>query len=202
MRKFLASVLLSFLFLVPAGADSWQAVAKKVTDSVVQIKTEDGSCTGFVVNLAKKYVQSAAHCYSTEAIWVDRVVGTVVSLDEDKDLMILEVKNLDPAKTELKLAAKNPEVMQEVMSVGFGYGLERAQARSAKVSDIAMVVPGLSGPFVAVNVAFTPGQSGGPVVDVNGDVVSIVQRGDNGTLGFGVGAETMRERVGRFWSAK
>lgn len=203
MRKVLATLCLALIFITPSfAADPWQEVAKRVINSVVQIKSEDGSCTGFVVNSAKNYVQSAAHCYSAERIWVDRVLGTVVSLDPDKDLMILEVKNLDPLKTELKLAPKDPELMQEVMSVGFGYGFERPQARSAKISDVAAVVPGLSGPFVAVNVAFTPGQSGGPVVNSNGDVVSIVQRGDNGTLGIGVGADTIRARVGRFWSVK
>lgn len=203
MRRIVTSLLLALLLVTPTLAvDSWQDVAARVNNSVVQIVSPDGKCTGFVVNAAKHYVQSAAHCYSTEHVWVDRVIGIPISVDDAKDLMILEVKNLDPEKVELKLAAKNPVIMQEVMSVGFGYGMERPQNRSAKVSDVAMVVNGLSGPFVAVNVAFTPGQSGGPVVDANGEVVSIVQRGDDGTLGLGVGAETMRERVGRFWSLK
>lgn len=202
MRRVITSLLLSAVLVAPSfAADPWESTAAKVNKSVVQIASEDGKCTGFVVNAAAKYVQSAAHCYSTERVWVDRVVGIPIAVDEDKDLMILEVKHLDPSKTELRLAAKNPVIMQEVMSVGFGYGMERPQNRSAKVSDVAMVNE-LSGPFIAVNISFTRGQSGGPVVDVNGDVVSIVQRGDGGTLGFGVGAETMRERVGRFWSLK
>jgi S1-C subfamily serine protease len=203
MRKVIAALLLFALSVLPvAAADPWQAVAEKVGNSVVRVNSEDGSCTGFVVNAEKRYVQSAAHCYSTGRIWVDLVNSFVVALDETKDLMILEVKDLDPAKTTLQLATKNPVVMQDVMSVGFGYGLERPQFRAAKISDVAMLLPELSGPFVAVNIAFTPGQSGGPVVDSNGNVVSLVQRGDNGTLGIGVGADTIRERVGRFWSNK
>lgn len=204
MRKFLAVLLMLGLFALPTAAsmDDWQSVDKRVKNSVVKIESPDGKCTGFVVDAVKHFVQSAAHCYSNDKIWVDKVLGTVIALDEEKDLMILEVKYLDPAKTALKLAGKNPDVMQNVMSVGFGYGVDRAQSRAAQVSDVAFVMTGLSGPFVAVNVAFTPGQSGGPVVDANGDVVSIVQRGDSGTLGIGVGAETIRERVGRFWSSK
>jgi S1-C subfamily serine protease len=204
MRKLLSILLLFGLFALPvkASIDSWQDVSKAVQNAVVQIVTDDGKCTGFVVNKAAKYVQTAAHCYSDTKIWVDHVIATPIALDTDKDLMILEVKNLDPVKTELKLAAKNPEVMQDVMSVGYGYGFERPQSRAAKVSDVAMVIKDLSGPFIAVNVAFTPGQSGGPVVDDKGEVVSIVQRGDEGTLGLGVGAETIRERMGRFFGSK
>ncbi len=203
MRALLTAFLLTtFLLPVSAATDSWQDVAERAQNSVLHIKSPDGDCSGFVVDAVRKYVQTAAHCYSDDKIWVDRVLGTVIALDEEKDLMILDVKLLDPAKAEFKLAPKNPELMQDVMSVGFGYGFERAQARGAKISDTAMVVKDLSGPFVATNLAFTPGQSGGPVIDIHGDVVSIVQRGDGGTLGIGVGAETIRERMGRFWSKK
>ncbi len=201
-RAFISLFLLVSLLPVGLLADQWQDTVHKVEKSVVYIENEEGACTGFVINSEKKYVMTAAHCIGKE-IWVDRVVGEVVALDSKKDLMILGVKNLDPDKTALKLAAKNPEIRQDVMSVGFGYALERPQFRAAVVSDNAMVVDqGIGGPFVAVNASYTPGQSGGPVVDVNGDIVSIVQRGDGGTLGIGVGVETIRERMGRFFGAK
>jgi serine protease Do len=204
MRKLIAVFLMLLTFAVPATAsfDPWQAVAKKGTDAAVRVLSSDGKCTGFVVDTVKKYVQSAAHCYSDEKIWVDNVLAVPIALDEEKDLMILEVKNLDPTKPSLRLAPKNPEIMQEVVSVGFGYGTPRVQVRSAKVSDNAFIMTGLNGPFIAVNVSFTPGQSGGPVLGINGEVVSIVQRGDGGTLGIGVGAETIRDSMGRFWSEK
>ncbi len=48
---------------------------------------------------------------------------------------------------------------------------------------------------------FVGGQSGGPVVNAAGELVLIVQRGDGGTTGLGVGVETIRARVGRFFSA-
>lgn len=202
MRKLILTALLALGLVVPTFADQWQNVIHKAEKAVVYIENEDGACTGFVINAEKKYVMTAAHCYG-EKLWVDLVTARVVALDTKKDLMVLEVKDLDPSKESLVLASKNPEIRQDVMSVGFGYALERPQFRSAHVSDNAMVVDqGIGGPFIAVDVSFTPGQSGGPVVDANGDVVAIVQRGDGGTIGLGAGAELIKERMGRFFSAK
>ena len=86
------------------------------------------------------------------------------------------------------------------MSVGFGFALERPFFRQAHVQDDAMKMPGVDGgPFVSTDSPFVGGQSGGPVVNINGQIVAIVQRADSGTTGLGVGAETIRQYVGRFF---
>lgn len=205
MRKVLATLFLS-LFLVPAiyATDAWQAAIAKAQSAVVYIQVgDDGGCTGFVINQKAKYVLTAAHCQG-DHLWVDRVRGEIVALDTKKDLMVLQVKDLDPARAALSLAAKDPEIREDVMSVGYGYALERPFFKTAHVSDTAVQIPqeNIGGPFIGVDASFTPGQSGGPVVNAKGEVVMIVQRGDGGTLGLGVGAEMIRERVGRFFEGK
>jgi hypothetical protein len=204
MRKVLLTLLLLAAFVLPLHADQWTDTVKKAQNAVLYVETDEGSCTAFVINATEKYAMSAAHCYSEKVMWVDRVLANVVSLDTKKDLMVVRVPNLDPTKTELKLAAKNPEIRQDVMSVGFGFGLERPFFKTARVADTAVMIPenGIGGPFIGVDASYTGGQSGGPVVDINGDVVSIVQRGDGGTLGIGVGADIIRERMGRFFHLK
>lgn len=203
-KRILATAVLFLLAMLPLKADQWQSAVEKVQKSVLYLEVDEGSCTAFVINAQKKYVMSAAHCYSDKVMWVDRVLAKVVSLDTKKDLMVLEVPNLDPAKVELKLAAQDPVIREDVMSVGFGLGLERPFFRTAHVSDTQVMIPegDIGGPFIGVDGSYTPGQSGGPVIDANGDVVSIVQRGDGGTLGIGVGASIIRERTGRFWAEK
>ena len=57
---------------------------------------------------------------------------------------------------------------------------------------------GQAGTFVSLDSAFVGGQSGGPVVNAAGEVVLIVQRASN-TVGIGVGADVIRERMGRFF---
>jgi S1-C subfamily serine protease len=205
VRKLIASAFLSVLFVLPVSADQWNEVVAKAQKAVLYLETGDGSCTAFVINTTKKYAMSAAHCYSEkDSMWVDRVQASVVALDTKKDLLVIKIDELDPSKEELKLAAKDPEIRQDVMSVGFGYGLERPFFKTAHVSDTAVMIPqsGIGGPFIGVDAAYTGGQSGGPVLDVNGDIVSIVQRSDGGTLGIGVGADIIRERMGRFFSKK
>ena len=194
-----------FLLTLTASAADWAHVVKQIEKSIVYIETDGGACTGFVIDTTRKYVMSAAHCYNldTETIWVDRVKGKVVSLDTKKDLMVLKVEDLDPARPALKLAARNPERAQEVMSAGFGYALESAQFRLAHIADDQMMIPedGIGGPFFSTDATFVPGQSGGPVVNYQGEVVMIVQRGSN-SVGIGVGAEVIRQRTGRFWADK
>lgn len=206
MTRILTALLATLLFIPTLHATDWSAVVKQVEASVVFAQVgEDGGCTAFVVNQEKHYLLTAGHCFPSEhsALWVDGVPASTVYLDHKRDLMVVEAKYIDPSRPALKLAAKNPDIGQEVMSVGFGYALERPFFRQAHVQDDKMALPGVEGgPFISTDTAFVGGQSGGPVVNASGEVVMIVQRGDNGTTGLGIGAETIRQYVGRFFGGK
>lgn len=206
MSRSLATLVLLALVLAPihATGDPWTATLAKVTASVVYIEGNDGACSGFVIDAPHKLVMTAAHCDMTtdgHAMWVDRVRATVVSKDTKEDLLIVAVPLLDPARPALTLAAHNPTTGEEVASVGYGYALERPFARLAHVSDTAVSIPEIGGPFIGVDSGYVEGQSGGPVVNLKGEVVSIVQRASD-KLGIGVGAETIRARMGRFWGVQ
>lgn len=205
-KSLLALVMLLSLVIPTSGnSDDWTAVANKVLASILYVETEDGSCTGFVIDAERKYVMTANHCDSGDSnkVWMDRVQGTIISKDSKKDMAVFEVKNLDSKHPALKLALKDPEVGQEVMSAGFGMGLERPIVRKAMVSDTALQIneDGIGGPFIALDSAFVGGQSGGPVVNSKGEVVMIVQRA-SGTVGIGMAASVIRERMGRFWGVE
>jgi S1-C subfamily serine protease len=198
MFKAFATLVLALVFAMPAAANDWSTAIKQAEKSIVYIESEEGSCTGFVVDTVRKYVLTAAHC-DGEKLWVDRVAGKVVSKDTKKDLMILKVEELDPSKEALQFAAVEPEIGQEVVSAGYGYGLERPFFRKSMVSDnkLMLSAEGLPGPYVAVDSGYIGGQSGGPVVDQDGNVVSIVQMASD-KLGIGVNAAIIKERMGRF----
>lgn len=200
MRVLIAALLAS-LFAVSMHATDWADVVKKVEASVVFVESGEGSCTGFVIDQARKYVMTAAHCEAGagQTLWVDRVQARVVSKDSKKDLLVVAAPDLDPARPALRLASANPARGSEVMSVGYGYALERPFFRQAHVQDDQMMIPEVGGPFISTDQSFVPGQSGGPVVNGAGEIVLIVQRGDGGTTGLGVGAEIIRERMGRFF---
>lgn len=204
-RLILTSFLFSLLaFAAPLRAADWTDVVKTLEQSIVYLQGDSGACTAFVINTEKKYLLTAAHCFQKEMIWVDRVLAKVIALDSKKDLMVIYAEHLDPSRPALKLAAANPERGQEVMSAGYGYALERPFFRRAHVQDDQLMIPqdGIGGPFISVDSPFIGGQSGGPVVNQAGDVVSIVQRGDSGSTGLGVGAVIIREVMGRFFGGK
>lgn len=194
--KALALILGSFCF-IPLSAQTvdWSAVINKAEKSVMFIES---GCTAFVIDAARKYALTAAHCEAEGKMWVDRVEAKVVAKDTKKDLMVLEVPHLDPTRPALRLA-RNPKRGQNVMSIGYAMALERPFFRIAHVSDDEVTIPDVpGGPFISVDAAFVGGQSGGPVVNEAGDVVMIVQRASN-TVGIGVGADMIKERMGRFF---
>jgi S1-C subfamily serine protease len=197
MKKLLFALV--FLFLAtPVAAQDWSDTIKLVENAIVYIESDEGSCTGFVVNIAKKYVMTAAHC-DGEKLWIDRVAGKVISKDTKKDLLVIQVEHLDPTRTVLQISTSEPKIGQEVVSAGYGYGLERPFYRKSMISDTAVMIPedGVGGPYVGVDSGYIGGQSGGPVVNAAGEVVSIVQRASD-KLGIGVSAKVIRERMGRF----
>jgi S1-C subfamily serine protease len=192
-------------YAIRVGAADWSALVKALEKSVVTIQINDNgtSCTGFIINSKVKkddedldYVLTAAHCEATK-MWADQAEARVVAKNTDKDLLVLAVD--DTERPALKLAKDNPKVGDVVASFGYGMGLEKPLFRVAHVSaETYIPYEGIGGPLFFVDGAYVGGQSGGPTVNEAGEVVMIVQRSTSAT-GIGVGAETIRQRVGRYW---
>lgn len=194
--------MIALLLSLALSAD-WSKTADTLSQSVVFVESAEGSCTGFVINSNAKndkdYILTAAHC-DGEKLYADHVVAKVLWKDGKKDLMVLEVDDLDrPAVT---FAAKNPGQGDEIASLGFGMGLEKPMFRTAHVANAAIDIPDVEGgPFVMIDAGYVSGQSGGPVCNPAGEVVSIVQRG-SGLVGIGVGAEVIHDRIHRYLPKK
>lgn len=200
MSKVLLSLVFALFALIPTiTATDWTKVVTETGKSVMRLETEDGgTCTGFSIDKTRDYVLTAAHCQGV-GLTADGVLAEEVWKDRKKDLMVLRVKH--HGKPALKLAAKDPSIGQEVMSVGYGYALDRPMYRMAHISDNEVYIAigdSVFGPFLATDAAFVSGQSGGPIVDLAGNVAMIVQRASN-TVGIGVGAETMRDKVDKYF---
>jgi S1-C subfamily serine protease len=199
MKKIIVSVLLALSFVLPTFAADWSSEITKLEKSIVYVESADGGCTGAVIDQAKHYVLTAAHCYS-EKLFVDLTPATVVAVDTHQDLMVLVAPLIDPSRPALKLALKNADRGSEVMSAGYGYAIESAQFRIAHIADNNFRVESIAQTFFALDATFVPGQSGGPVVNSDLEIVMIVQRGSD-SVGIGIPAETIRARVGRFFAA-
>jgi S1-C subfamily serine protease len=208
MKRVLVAViagLYAFCGMPATHAADWTALVKDLQKSVVTIERDDNgtSCTGFVINArARKddndltYVLTAAHCEAAK-LWADQAEAKVVAKNSEKDLLVLAVDRLE--RPALKLSQNNPQVGEDCASFGYGMGLEKPLFRIAHISaETYIPYEGIGGPLFFIDGAFVGGQSGGPVVNVAGEVIMIVQRSSAAT-GIGVGAETIRSKIGRYW---
>ncbi len=185
--------------LLTGTAPDWTATADKLAQSLVTVVSNQGSCTGWILNdhakNDKDWIVTAAHCDGTD-LYADNAPAKVVMKDRKHDLMVLEVEDLD--RPAVKLSGKAPQLAEEILSFGFGYGLEKPMVRIAHISNTSIELPELEGgPFVMIDAAYVPGQSGGPVVNAQGEIVSIVQQA-NGVLGIGVDAVRIAKSVQRY----
>ena len=198
MKIALSFLALSLFYAAPAAAADWANVVGIVKQSTIEIATGQGACTGFVIDNERDLVLTAAHCDGPkDSLFADNLKAEVKAKDDKNDLMVLYVKDID--RPALRLAPRDPRVGDEVASFGWGYALEQPLFRVAHVSaaDVALE----RAHYLAVDSSFVPGQSGGPVVNIQGEVVMIVQMG-NDVIGLGVGAERIEDRVGRFFTRK
>jgi S1-C subfamily serine protease len=199
--------MIIMLALCSLGTD-WLPIAEKLSKSVVYVEHDNGACTGFVVNDTAKnkdkesveYILTAAHCEGPN-LYADQTVAKVLWKDTKKDIMILEVADLN--RPAVVLAEHNPKIGEEVASYGYGFALERPMFRTAHVADDKTYIPedGIGGPLIVIDAGFVGGQSGGPVVNASSEVVSIVQRGGSG-VGLGIGVETIKGKIGRYLPKK
>ena len=106
-----------------------------------------------------------------------RFEGEVLRIDEGRDLAVVAV---DQALEPLPIAASLPRVGDPVLVVGSPLGLEQ--------SVVGGIVSALRGEHIQISAPLNPGNSGGPVVDSQGQVigVAVLKVGDENTEAIGL----------------
>ena len=102
----------------------------------------------------------------------DMSAATVISQDKINDLALLKTK----MKTQsiFSLAPENPYLLQDIIATGFPFG----ESVSSTIKVTKGVVSSLSGlgdnsGQIQIDAALQPGNSGGPIIDENGNVVGV-----------------------------
>jgi len=165
-------------------AAGFQKIVASSLDKVVGIKSGGGSGTGFVAESSGLIFTNRHVVQSKKSVDVSYADGTettaeVIFRDREKDLAILR-----PASARIKSPlplcyASYPKPGEEVFALGNPRGLANTVTRGIVSSvrraegEFRSVVPeGTT--LIQTDAAVNPGNSGGPLLNANGEVVGIV----------------------------
>jgi serine protease Do len=193
-----------------AYTDVYDAVIDSVTQvRVFGIENPDregegrGQGSGFLVEgdylVTNEHVVAGSEEIDLQYINGDWTSTMLLGTDVYSDLAVLEADHVPEEATPLGLADDHPVVGQEVLAVGNPYGLEGSMSAGI-VSGIDRTVPAPEQEFSFSNVvqtdaAVNPGNSGGPLVDLDGTVVGVVNAGGGNNIGFAISAALARRVV-------
>lgn len=171
---------------------AYDRMVSRVEQSVVRVTgTLDSmegplahTCSGEVI--AYHLVLTAAHCLMDEMKVDDWAPRGVLRYDAYFDLAVIDVAIDKPT---LRMRAEPLERFEPLTALGYAYGWQKLTVLSVRPYLLNVSFdegPQLGhAPGIFVQGAYVGGMSGGPVVDSNGLMVSIVQRAGDGT-GYGV----------------
>ena len=181
-------------------AASAAQVINSAKPSIVRIDVEtcdtEGNGSGFVI--APGLVATAAHVVDgASALSItpeggSPVSATVVGSDSSRDVALLRADSSLGAKPLDFASQSQPEVGSDVVVLGYPLGLPFTATKGAVTGlgrDLTIEDTDYQGLF-QTDAAVNPGNSGGAIVDLQGEVVGIVVAGGEGYegIGFGVAA--------------
>jgi len=182
-------------------------VYRAVSDSVVQIRVitpfgTAGTGSGFVYD--ERHLVTNEHVVSNAEELYVRYPSTgwreasVVGTDSDSDLAVLSVDEHPPAAGSLSLVEDEPAVGTEVVAIGNPYGL----SGSVSAGIVSGVDRTLSSPgefsipdTIQTDAAVNPGNSGGPLVNLEGEVVGVISAGQGDNIGLAISSALTRKVV-------
>ncbi len=194
----------------PKQAGNVEAIYAAARESVVSIKTDSGSGTGFVVDPDGTVVTNAhvvGNSSSVEVQFADDETAraSVAGVDQSSDLAVLKVDTNRPLKA-LQLAdSSTVRPGQLAVAIGSPFGLSQT-VTSGIVSGTGRHIQAPDGfqidSVIQTDAPINPGNSGGPLLDANGRVIGVnsqiaSQSGGSVGIGFAVPSNTVRDVIPR-----
>jgi len=189
------------------GGSPYAQVYRQVADSVtaVRVRQEFGNTAR-----GTAWVYDAQHLVTNEhvvsgaadvSVWFDGSgwqSGEVVATDVYSDLAVVRVDDRPEGARAIPLVQSEPPVGTEVVAVGNPFGLS-GSVSAGIISGQDRTLPAANGfsipDAVQTDAAVNPGNSGGPLVTLDGRVVGVVNSGGGDNIGFGISAAMVNRVV-------
>jgi putative serine protease PepD len=186
------------------------AIYAAARESVVSIKTNDGSGTGFVVKADGTIVTNAHVVGDASTVQVqfaddETASGKVVGVDRSSDLAIVKVQTSRKLKA-LSLADSSAvRTGQLAVAIGSPFGLSQTTTAGI-VSGTGRHIQAPDGfqidSVIQTDAPINPGNSGGPLLDATGRVIGVnsqiaSESGGSVGIGFAVPSNTVRDVIPR-----
>jgi S1-C subfamily serine protease len=183
----------------PTARSPYTRVYREAVDSVVLVRVTGpapgSQGSGFVFDEAGHVLTNQHVVARAERIDLRYADGgwrsaTVVGTDGYSDLAVLAVED-GPDRRALPFVDVPPAIGTEVVAIGSPFGLERSLSVGV-VSGVNRAIPTRGGftipDAVQTDAALNPGNSGGPLVTLDGDVVGVIRSGGGDNIGFAISA--------------
>jgi serine protease Do len=155
--------------------------------------------SGFMVHPSGYLVTNAHVVEGTATVQVRlatgrRLTGQVVGRDSRVDLALVKVDSPDPLPVVPLGDSEELKVGELVVALGHPFGLEQTVSLgivSRKGAPLLAAAPGFD--FIQTDAAVNPGNSGGPLVNMAGEVVGVnTMAARNGSIGFAIPANLVK----------
>ncbi|GGN90084.1 S1C family serine protease [Haloarcula pellucida] len=189
-----------------SGGSVYTNVYREVADSVVSIRVysrigRGSQGSGFLVD--DEHVVTNEHVVAGGDEYYVRFADTgwrqvsVVGTDVYSDLAVLRVRNSPDDVSPLTFRDNDPAVGMRVVAIGNPFGLSGSVSEGI-VSGVDRTLRGANNFSIAdaiqTDAAVNPGNSGGPLVDLDGGVVGVINAGGGDNVAFAISAQ-LAQRV-------
>jgi len=191
----------------PRGEGSvYTDVYDEVADAVVSIEVYAGvgrpaSGSGFLLD--DRHIVTNEHVVGAGDTVYVRYAGTdwrevsVTGTDVYSDLAVIDAAEVPETIAPLSWASTTPPVGTRVVAIGNPFGLSGSVSEGI-VSGVDRTLRGANNFSIAAGIqtdaAVNPGNSGGPLVNLDGEVVGIINSGGGDNVGFAISTQ-LAERV-------
>ncbi|MEX0920752.1 MAG: trypsin-like peptidase domain-containing protein [Candidatus Pacearchaeota archaeon] len=184
--------------------EDFSGIYSNSVESVVIVSTNTGQGTGFIIN-EKGYIVTNNHVlkgatragiYDSEGNLYD---VSLIGNDEFMDIALLKI-NGNFEKLELG-DSDNVNVGEKVIAIGNPYGLVFS-ATVGSVSSVHREGPNGIFAYTQIDAAVNPGNSGGPLINNNGEVIGVVNfkiSGEAEGLGFALESNYVKDTINEIY---